>query len=880
MEQSVVFYDQYSKLLGTYGTHQALVNGIGLKSATTFLLSSKGIPIPESFAVTSDARKQFGEKDGGKISESLWQEIILGIKRIEDMTSLKFGGDKPLILSIRGDCSVYAPGIMYSTINIGFNDAIARSLDKLYKNRGFVYDNYRRFLQSFGSVVLGIPSQDFDSVLSQFCDFHHLKNTSEFSDIEWIEITKLYKSIIMRKTGKPFPQNPYDQLKLAISALFNSIKMPRVQAFQDFYKVSGTINYSLLVQRMIFGNNGPKSLSFVISSRDPLKGTQKLAGLYATCSLCGDVSNGDANCTQVCSISQQFLDVYDVVVSLTKQIEKIMEKPQTIDFSVENGRTYVVSSSPCLFSGTSQFLALRDMANSGVISKESALFALTQGDLASLSSNTIEKEPTTVLANGLYAGSAAVVGKLSFTPLDCIEKSKTGVSAILVKQHITPDDFPAVLLSSAVVSSDKGDWSFAAKICRFLKKPCVLEAEFALDSPSTVTFQGKQFKAGDTFTVSNNGKLFFKAQKLVPSMPSKNVAAQSILQWAEQLISGKFSILSHVQLPENIQQISKAVTDGIGLFPLDSLLTGKKGDPIKSFIETGKKTHLATLEKQMIPDIAAVLQQNSSVVIALLLSDSPINRFLPNICTLAEEISVLSTQKEIQDEEFKKGKELNAKSALMEIVKKHQENNTSFGLKGSRLYLQYPELLEVQINSIAKAIIESKPKSRIRIVVPNVMNANEIIQIRKIISPILLQVGVKIEIAASIETPSACYCSDRIAKEVDYLYINTTSVHKFAFGLTNIQTEKSIVSQYISSGFLLESPFSAIDPAASEMITNAIKEAKTSKPSIKVTLYGDHFSDQKSIAFLSKQGISEIVCTPENIPIVKLSAAQATIPQN
>lgn len=871
--------DEYPDLLNEKGSLQEVISAIGLKSGNLFHLQKEGIKIPLTFTITQSALVKYREEDERDIPRLMWREFILNIQKIEEKSGKRFGTtENPLLLSLRGDSNSDIHGGHTSILNIGINDIIARAIEKKTGNRKFAWESYARLIKSYGVVVIGISFLKFEEVLSEFMRVREMKTLSEFNASHWIEIVKLYKSIIMKKTGIPFPQDPMIQLKNAIIALFKDSKSERIYSFAKFFRCQNNFNYSIIVQEMVFGNYDDKSISGIVSSRDQITGSSQIGGKFAVGSLCLDLKETISSAKHISELKTINDSLYSTIEKLVKDVEGMFKGPQAIDFSYFNNDVYVLGVRPVQFSGTSRFAAMRDMANSGIISKEAALLSLTPEDLESLSGLLVEKEPKNVLANGVPAGACAIFGRLALSLDDMKKQKDRGNASILVKDHIHPEDLQLVINSSAVICKDDGVTSFAASLFRFIRKTAILEADFIVDNASKkVTFGDKVFTVGDSLTCNSNGKLFAKAQRLGPQKASPSSPSNDILQWADEIRKNKFTVLGACSTTEDVNNSKSLGADGSGFFPLDSFIVESRVEILNGYTETRKTKDFEEFQKSLINDVSEMMK---SGVDTFCLFDKPIESYLPNIQTLSEQVAVLTAQKEAKeanDQTFKKEKDLKAKSRSLEIFKRLQVANPVNGVTGVRISILHPELLKLQLTALSQGASAANV-STIRVLLPNVVDAGEILAIKDAIKQHTSESSVEFKIGSIISSTRGCLVAGDIAAQSDFIIFNTSGLHQSVFAMTQEDARKSYLPNYLEWGILRSSPFNSVDDVGvGELMKLAANDAVDTKNGISLSVCGQQCSDAASIKFCSSLGLSSIICPPQLVPAAKLCAAQSVI---
>lgn len=869
--KTVYSFDEYPELEKEKNGPDNVLTILGRKSALLAQLKAQNIKVPESFTITTEFVEKFNKLKLTSLPCKTWQAILDNVHQIEEKTGKKLGSlTKPLFLAIRGDATSDMSGMLSTVLNIGINDLTVRSIESETTNRAFAYDTYARFIKSYGIVVNGIEIEKFDKVTAEYMKSRGLKALNNATPLDWIELTKIYKSIYLKRKGIPFPQDPIEQLKGAVTAVIQSFTSEKLKKYASYFNILNNLGYSVLIQEMIYGNSALDGLSAKISTRNPSTGESKISGNVANISLCCDIEEGLVAQSEYHTISGP---AHRDIENNSKQIEQFCKGPQEIDFVLDPQAAYVLNVKPLFFSGAARFAAVRDMANEGMISKEDALMCLTPDDLNALSGAVVEKEPRNSLAEGTPAGAGVVGGKAVFEQADLIKLKDS--NSIYIKEHITPLDFNDIVMATAVVTCDDPITSYAARLLRMLRKPGVLGAKFTVDLQNKIAKFGEtEVKSGQSVTVSHSGKLFNKIQKSADPKGGSE-AAKSILEWADEIRKGKCSVLAPVATSADIDSAKGSGSDGLAFFPMDSLINGKRVDAMKQFVEKGVDKGLAQLKADMAADLKPIIAEKG---ISIMLLDDPLSKYLSDPVKLTEEISVLRAQKEFKeanDEEFKKEKDLNAKISTLEAVKRLKESNPLMGTRGVRMAIVNQKVFNLEMEAIAEAA-KSAGVDSISILLPDVTDGCEIAEIKKLSKDVLS--GINVRWGASVESTRACLMMECIAPEADFIALSTTGLQQTVFGMCKGDADKLFVTDYLTRGYLRDSPFKSVDEdAVGELMRTASKDAKSVKSDIEIVVYGEQCGVAKSIKFCTTIGLDAIACPPSMVPVAKLCCAQAVI---
>lgn len=885
MSKNIYRYKDLESLVDEHKSLEAVAGIIGEKGTKLAQLHSIKVNVPNGFIISSNAYKAYAETETKEIPSEIWNEIVDEIKKLEEETGLSFGGaENPLFLACRGDSQFAMPGMLDFVVNIGLNDLTAR---KMSTNRAFVWDSYRRLVQGFGSVVLKIPAAAFDEILRQYQQSRKKTSTTDLSDLDWIEVTKLYKSLIMRRAGKPFPQEPFEQLKRVITAIYTSYTAGPANKYREINKISSSVGESILVMPMAFGNNGKQSFSSVVHSRNPITGDSQIDGEFCFNATCDDIANEVCDIKILEELKNTDEDKFSKIKDIAAEIEKFFKKPQTIDIVCDNGKIFVLQTRECQFASIAKFKAFKDMAESSIITKNDALSSIEPDDLKQLMMPVLKEGAPGPLCTGKNAGNGAIVGRMVLSNEKCIAKAKLGDPIVLVKPRLFPSDYEAVCAARAVVTVKGQLSSFTSTICRRLKKIAVIGCDdIKIDGDKRiVTIAGTNLKEGAELTITGAGHLIQGRQEIINPLSFDSPDASTMLSWADDARKGKINVYTIASNPEQVGSASSLGADGVGMFPLEDLFDGKGAILIRAMLDNRRETAVTKFEGLVTKVIGEALKASNGIPVTARLFNPPFNQFLPDVYDLVDKIGALKAKKEMTDEEeFNEDKDLDKKVELLETIKSQQESNPKMGFSGIRLALVQSDFLNAQIKGIlngAKAAREGGASPDLRILLPKVTEANEIARFKKVYEEISNEIGEKAKIGCEITNPRACLTSKYIAAQSDFIIFNTSELTEITFGMCQKDAEHYFLPLYIDGGYLAQSPFKTIDiDGVGQVMKIGVKGAKSNKEDIPVGVHGEACGDPTSIAYFSEIGIDSITCEPSVVPIARLSAAKAVISQN
>jgi pyruvate,orthophosphate dikinase len=880
MTKFVASFDDLRVLVADQSA-SALSETYGEKATRLAQANSLGEKIPQGYVVSTAAFKKFVELGLPTVPDDVWTAILSGLGDLEKRTGFKYGGaSTPLLLSCRCDAPDPMPGMLDTVINVGLNDLTVRGLSRISGNRAFVWDSYRRLVQSYGSVVLKIAPEHFETLLSEFSKSRKRSSCAEFTDLDWIEVTKLYKSVIMRKTGNPFPQDPLDQLRRVIGAIFASFGCDRLKAYRKFASISDGRGISIIVSQMIFGNNSPKSFAAVVTSRSPVDGSPGLSGDFARNALVMDIALG---LTPAQPIHELVGPELAEIQATVERLERFYKRPQVIDFVADEGRVHLLQTRYLSFAVSAKFQAIWDMSAADILTPDEALAKIEPNDLRHLMMPVIADRNAAVFCRGICAGNRTVVGTICLSSEKAAEAAPAD-SVVLVKTELFPRDFRAFIAAKAIVTARGGNNSHAAYLSRATMATAAIGCEgLTIDlDKRTITCGDVTLKEGAPITVCGNGIVVAGAQQLEPALGFENAAADQLLQCADGARKGKLTICTIASSPAQVGGTAAMGADAVGLFPMESLFGEKSAILIRALLDKRRDQALKKIQDLIEKRMTEVFAAAKSMPVAVRLFSPQFYTFHPNMTDLAREIGSLKARKEMTDEEeFNEDKELDKKTDALETIKGLQEKNQIFGLKGIRLNLVQKEFLVAQVRGIlvgVKAAKEAGEEPRARILLPGVGAAGEIDKFIAIYNDVALDVGATAEIGSELGLPRSCLTANAIADHTKFLLIQPAELTEATFAADRIPAERTFLKTYRQWGFLAESPFQTIDrTGVGELVKMAVKKAKQSNPAIEIGVCGEMSADPKSIAFFYEVGVQSITCDYAAVPIARLCSAQAVI---
>src|SRR5437867_1665828 len=860
----------------------------GGKGAGLIEMTRLGLLVPPGFTITTEVCTKYYDNNK-KLPRSLMPKVKKNIHKIETRTGKKFGSlQNPLLVSVRSGAAISMPGMMDTILNLGLNDQTVIGLANTSQNPRFAWDSYRRFAQLFGKVVFGIEDKQFDEILQNARRQQNVQQDHELSEQSLRKVVSEYKSICQRYTGRPFPADPYQQLELAIEAVFKSWMGERAIVYREKYKITKEIanGTAVNVVAMIFGNMGNDSATGVVFTRNPSDGTKKIFGDYLINAQGDDVVAGIRTPQPIDEMARQLPLTYQQLLKTCEKLERHFKEPQDIEFTVEKGRFYLLQTRAAKMNTAGMIKTSVDMFKERLITKDRAILRLNPEDLDQLLHKTIDSEASkkfNPLTKGIPASPGAATGIVIFDVKKAVTMGESGVKVILVREETKPEDVPAFFASVGILTSRGGKTSHAAVVARGMGKPCIVGCnDMKIDySAKKLLVDSKAILEGDVITIDgSNGNVYVGE---IPTVePKLTDDFKTILGWAQKL--KKLGIRANADTPQAAKLARVYGAEGIGLCRTERMFNARDRLPI--FVEmimaktaperTQSLEKLRLVQKEDFKEILKIMEGHH-VTIRLL--DPPLHEFLPNIEELLNKIHLLE-KKESTDETTSTQRFLDRAKELAEI-------NPMMGHRGVRIGITYPEIYEMQVRAICEAtaeLIRDKANVHPQIMVPQVGSINELDYIKKIYydikSDVEAKFGIRLKInfGTMLEVVRACLTSDELAKISEFFSFGTNDLTQAVFSFSREDAEGKFLSEYIEKEIIKENPFESLDTSGvGSLMQIAISKGRSVKPNLEIGICGEHGGDPRSVKFCHKAGLSYVSASSHRVPIAILAAAQATL---
>lgn len=870
MKKYIYFFDEGSKEM------KSLLGGKGANLAE---MSKIGLPVPWGFTITTEACNKYYE-DGKNIAPAIKEKIFENLDKLENKTGKRLGDyDNPLLVSVRSGSVISMPGMMDTVLNLGLNDETTEGLGKLLQNLRFAYDSYRRFIQMFGDVVLGIGKYKFDNILDSVKEANNIENDTDLNVDNLKEIVTKYKELVKKVTKKEFPQDPKEQLMMAVIAVFDSWNNSRAIVYRNINEIPHHLGTAVNVQSMVFGNLGEESGTGVAFTRNPSTGEKKVFGEFLINAQGEDVVAGIRTPKTIEELKDIMPEVYDQFIDVTKTLEDHYKDMQDIEFTIEKGNLFLLQTRTGKRTAKAAVNIVVDMVNEGVINKEEAIMRINPEQIDQLLHPTFkpqELKKAKKIAKGLPASPGAATGKVYFTSEEIVEASKKGEKTILVRIETSPEDIEGMVNAEGILTSRGGMTSHAAVVARGMGKCCVAGCgEIKVDENK------KLFKIGDIVIkegeyISLDGNTGNVYEGIIKTQDTELIGSfAKVMQWADEV--RKLKVRTNADTPKDSEVAVKFGAEGIGLcrtehmFFKDNRILAVREMIVAKTTEERKKALDKLLPFQQ-ADFIGIFEAMGSRPVTIRLLDPPLHEFLPH---RDEDIEALAKELKM---DF---------SILKETIEDLKEFNPMLGHRGCRLAITYPEIYEMQVKAIILAAIQAaKEKGNIvkpEIMIPLIGHEKELKIIKELVKNIADEVieenniDLNYKVGTMIEIPRAALTADLIAEHAEFFSFGTNDLTQMTFGFSRDDSGK-FINEYRQKEVFEKDPFAKLDQSGvGKLMEMAVKLGKVTRADIKLGICGEHGGDPDSIDFCHRIGLEYVSCSPFRVPIARLAAAQATI---
>jgi pyruvate, orthophosphate dikinase len=855
---------------------------LGGKGSGLAEMSNLGLPVPAGFTITTEACRAY--MDEGEMPEGLMESVTEYLGELEDATGKRLGdAEDPLLVSVRSGAAASMPGMMDTVLNLGLNDTAVDGLLRRTGDERFARDSYRRFIQMFGDIVLGVDHEKFEEALDKLKKVCGVEEDTELDADDLDGLVDTYKSIVEEEAGRPFPEEPNEQLEFAIRAVFDSWNNARAVSYRKEFGIPDDLGTAVTVMSMVFGNMGEDSATGVAFTRDPSTGEQGLYGEFLLNAQGEDVVAGIRTPRPLEEMEEAMPHAFEELLETMQKLEQEYRDMQDVEFTVERDKLYMLQTRSAKRTGVAALKVAYDMAEEGLISREEALLRIVPDQLNQVLHPFIDPEAELeVLATGLPASPGAATGAIVLTADEAEEKGDAGEAVILVRKVTNPDDVHGMVRARGVLTALGGMTSHAAVVARGFGKPAVTGCkaiEIDLEA-GKVSVAGKTFEAGDTITIEGSSGTVAEGEvPLIDAELSREF--EQILAWAEDF--RELNVRANADTPADAKKAREFGAKGIGLCRTEHMfMEDGRLELMRAMIlsedEDASNEALGELEPLQRGDFEEIFEAMDGLPVTVRLLDPPLHEFLPDSRDLGEKLAALEDQRSEEASEL--GRQLR-------VVENLEEANPMLGLRGCRLGLMRPEIYRMQVRAIAEAartVTEKGHTPIVEIMIPLVGFGRELEVTREEAEAIVREVlgdDNPVRIGTMIELPRACTTAGEIAERADFFSFGTNDLTQTTCGLSRDDAEGSFLTTYLDKGILEKNPFETIDrEGVGKLVSLACEQGREANPDLKLGICGEHGGDPESIAFFHEAGLDYVSCSPYRVPIARLAAAQAAMAED
>ena len=862
----------------------SLSNLLGGKGANLAEMSKLGIQVPPGFTITTEACNYFSKNK--KLPDGLEEEIINYVSNLESLSQKSFGNsESPLLLSVRSGGMISMPGMMDSILNIGLNDDNVQNLAKAFNDERFALDSYRRLIQMYSNVVLGVEMDRFEAVIANKKRMDNVTSDADFNveQLEWI--INAYKNTVERFTNSPFPQDPHEQLVGAIEAVFSSWQNKRAITYRKINNIPDSLGTGATIQTMVFGNLNDKSGTGVAFTRNPSNGSKELYGEYLINAQGEDVVAGirtphpikNDDSVEQESLESKFPNAYKEIKEIASKLESHFKEVQDLEFTIENEKVYLLQTRKAKRTAQASIKIAIDLHNEGITTKEESLIMVDANNITNvLHPQFVQSQEKTLFTKALNASPGAAVGEIVFDADKAEKEANRGRDVILVRDETSPEDIHGMHSSVGILTTKGGMTSHAAVVARGMGKPCVVGAEgLTIDVENKTIGNGERvLTEGDIISIDGSlGEVYIGELETEPPRPSDEF--NTLMDWCSEY--KRLAVRANAETVLDTEKSLEFGAEGIGLCRTEHMFfEGERIIPMREMImsesQQGRKRALKKLIDFQIADFESLFLLLKEKPITVRLLDPPMHEFLPKsdieMTELGNAIGV-------------------SPSYIREMLVKLSESNPMLGHRGVRLGLSYPEIYEMQVEAILRAAYNIQKKDGVlvtpEIMIPLVMNAKELHQMKNLLIKKISKVQKKLDytfdytIGTMIELPSAALNSGSIAEHADFFSFGTNDLTQTTLGLSRDDASK-FLTKYVENDIFSQDPFVSIDKkTVGKAVEISVNEGRQSNKNLKIGVCGEHAGEAESIHFFNTLAIDYISCSPYRIPTAKLAAAQAEI---
>ncbi|MFJ2741081.1 pyruvate, phosphate dikinase [Streptomyces sp. NPDC087440] len=870
---------------------------LGGKGANLAEMTNLGLPVPPGFTITTEACKVY--LDSGDAPKELRDEVSAHLDALEAKMGKKLGqADNPLLVSVRSGAKFSMPGMMDTVLNIGLSDASVTGLaQQVGGDERFAWDSYRRLIQMFGKTVLGVDGELFEDALDEAKTAKKVKVDTDLEAADLKKLVKKFKKIVSDACGRDFPQDPREQMDLAINAVFDSWNTDRAKLYRRQERIPGDLGTAVNVCSMVFGNLGPDSGTGVAFTRDPASGHQGVYGDYLQNAQGEDVVAGIRNTVPLADLEHIDKASYDQLMQIMETLETHYKDLCDIEFTIERGQLWMLQTRVGKRTAGAAFRIATQLVDQGLIDEAEALQRVNGAQLAQLMFPRFDDEAkTTLLGRGIAASPGAAVGKAVFDSYTAVKWSRSGEKVILIRRETNPDDLDGMIAAEGILTSRGGKTSHAAVVARGMGKTCVCGAEeIEVDTKRRrLTVGDTVVEEGDVVSIDgSSGKVYLGEVPVVPSpvveyfegrMHAGADDADELVEAVHRIMAyadrrRRLRVRANADNAEDALRARRFGAQGIGLCRTEHMFLGERREMVEKLILADTDDEREEALKGLLPlqkqDFIELFEAMDGLPVTVRLLDPPLHEFLPDITELSVRVALAESRKDANENDLR----------LLQAVHRLHEQNPMLGLRGVRLGLVIPGLFTMQVRAIAEAAAErrnAKGDPRAEIMIPLVGTVQELEIVRDEAEAVIAEVqaatgiDLKLALGTMIELPRAAITAGQIAEAAEFFSFGTNDLTQTVWGFSRDDVEASFFTAYLEKGIFGVSPFETIDKdGVGSLVRQAVEAGRKTRPDLKLGVCGEHGGDPESVHFFHEVGLDYVSCSPFRIPVARLEAGRA-----
>lgn len=857
---------------------------LGGKGAGLAEMSRIGLPVPPGFTITTEACLEYYRKERN-YPGGLMDEVRARVRTLEQRTGKRFGDpENPLLVSVRSGAKFSMPGMMDTVLNLGLTTRSVAGLARRTGDPRFAHDSYRRFMQMFGNVVLGLKHEHFEEALDALKRRRGVALDTELTAADLQSLVEDYRRIVKERLGRSFPDDPWEQLEMALRAVFESWNNPRAITYRNFHRIPHDLGTAVNVQTMVFGNMGTTSGTGVAFTRNPATGDKAVYGEYLLNAQGEDVVAGIRTPKPIEEMGRELPEAYRQFMDICALLEKHYRDVQDVEFTIETKTLYLLQTRAGKRTAPAAVKIAVDMVSEKLITKKEAVLRVEPASLEQLLHPRLDpKAEKHIIAKGLAASPGAASGVVVLDADKAAELGQTQ-KVILVRPETNPDDIHGLVAAKGVLTSRGGMTSHAAIVARGMGKPAVVGAEAIRVDEEAASFSvdGVTVRAGDVITIDGStGEVITGEVPVIEPLLSGEI--QDLLTWADEFRT--LGVRANADYPRDAQKAREFGAEGIGLCRTEHMFMEEERLPIMQQMimastEAERRKALDRLLQFQKEDFKGLFREMGSLPVIIRLLDPPLHEFLPRLEDLLVEVTELRLRGETE--------KLGEREAVLRRVQALHEFNPMLGLRGCRLGILYPEINEMQVRAILLAAVELKKEERIEVVpeimIPLIGITNELRVVHQQLKAVADQVvtesaiPVRYMFGTMIEIPRACIVADEIAEMAEFFSFGTNDLTQTIFGFSRDDAQGKFLHVYLEKGILTDDPFQVIDrEGIGTLMKMGTDLGRRTRKDLEVGICGEHGGDPSSVEFCHQIGLDYVSCSPYRVPVARLAAAQAAL---